>query len=130
VGTGRGAIDAASSYAQERRQFGKSIAEFQGIQWKLADMATEIEAAGLMAQRAAYLASSGRPFAHEAAMAKLLASEAARRVADHAVQIHGGFGFTADFPAERIYRDAQMASVALGSPAALRGLIGTGVLAG
>jgi alkylation response protein AidB-like acyl-CoA dehydrogenase len=111
VGVGRAALAAAASYANERKQFNRPIATFQAIQWKLADAATELEAAALSVHRAAWLADTGRPFAAEAAMARLLADQAARHAADHAVQIHGGFGYTTDFPAARIYRDAELLSV-------------------
>ena len=115
LGLARGALDAARRYALERKQFGKPLAEFQAIQWKLANMATESEAAALLTYRAAWLAAEGRPFAKEASMAKLFASEAAMRATDEAVQIHGGYGYTAEFPVERFYRDAKLCTIGEGT---------------
>src|ERR1019366_5546369 len=105
IGIGRGALDAALKYVKERRQFGKAIAEFQGIQWKLADMATELDAARLLTQRAAVLKDAGRKVTRESSMAKLFSSEAAVRISDEAVQLFGGYGFIEDYPAEKYYRD-------------------------
>ena len=96
LGIGRGALDAALKYVKERRQFGKAIAEFQGIQWKLADMATELDAARLLTQRAAVLKDAGRKVTRESSMAKLFASEVAVRICDEAVQLFGGYGFIKD----------------------------------
>ncbi len=93
VGLAQGAYDLAFAHAKERRQFGRPIAEFQAIQFKLADMATEIEAGRQLVYKAAWLKDAGRPFAKEAAMAKLFTGELAHRVANHALQIHGGYGF-------------------------------------
>ena len=93
VGLAQGAFDAARRYARERRQFGQALATFQAIQWKLADMATGIEASRLLTYRAAYLKDQGRPTTRESSMAKLYASEVAVRAADECVQIHGGYGF-------------------------------------
>ena len=101
LGIARGALDAALKYVKERRQFGKAIAEFQGIQWKLADMATELDAARLLAQRAAVLKDAGRKVTRESAMAKLMASEVAVRICNDAVQLFGGYGFIKDYPAEK-----------------------------
>jgi len=115
VGIGVGALQAGARYATERQQFGKPIGEFQAIQWKLADMQTELDAARLLVQRAAYLCDAGRPFSKEAAMAKLFASEAAMRAADEALQIHGGYGYTAEFPVERFYRDAKLGTIGEGT---------------
>jgi alkylation response protein AidB-like acyl-CoA dehydrogenase len=115
VGLGRGALEAARRYALERKQFGKPIADFQAIQWKLADMATELDAARLLVHRAAYLAAKGQPFSREASMAKLFASEAAMRATDQAIQIHGGYGYTAEFPVERHYRDAKLCTIGEGT---------------
>ncbi len=98
LGIGRGALDAALKYVKERRQFGKAIAEFQGIQWKLADMATELDAARLLTQRAAVLKDAGRKVTRESSMAKLFASEVAVRICDEAVQLFGGYGFIKDYP--------------------------------
>jgi|GEM_PF-5232 len=108
LGIARGALDAATKYVKERRQFGKAIAEFQGIQWKLADMATELDAARLLTQRAAVLKDAGRTVTRESAMAKLFASEVAVRICDEAVQLFGGYGFIKDYPAEKYYRDVKL----------------------
>ena len=108
LGIAGAALDAAVGYAKRREQFGKPIAEFEAIQWMLADMATEIEAARLLTYRAATLKAEGRPrFTREASMAKLYASEMANRVASHAVQIFGGSGYMKDYPVERFFRDAR-----------------------
>lgn len=108
LGIAEACLDAARSYAKRREQFGKPIAEFQAIQWMLADMATEIEAARLLMFRAAALKAEGRPrFTREASMAKLYASEMVNRVASHAMQIFGGSGYMKDYPIERYFRDAR-----------------------
>jgi alkylation response protein AidB-like acyl-CoA dehydrogenase len=111
VGIAQAAYAAARDYAVERRQFGKRIAEFQAIQWKLADMATEIEAARLLVHRAAWLRDNGRPHAEAGAMAKLFASTVARKHTAEAVQILGGYGYTKEFPVERYYRDAKITEI-------------------
>ncbi len=129
VGLGSGALVAARDYAKERQQFGQPIAEFQAIQWKLADMATELEAARLLTYRAAWLRDAGQPFARQAAMAKLFAATAAMGATDHAIQIHGGFGYTAEFSPERSYRDARLCSVDKGSDDRQRSAIAHGLLA-
>lgn len=115
LGMAQGAFDAALKYAQERRQFGKPIASFQAIQWKLADMKTNIEAARWLTYQAAYLADCGRPYTKESSMAKLYSSEVAVRVADQAVQIYGGYGFTKDYPAEKFYRDVKLCTIGEGT---------------
>lgn len=115
LGLGRGAMAAATKYARERKQFGKPIGDFQAIQWKLADMATELDAAELLVYRAAALAEAGKPYGREAAMAKLFASEAAMRATDEAIQVHGGYGYTAEFPVERAYRDAKLCTIGEGT---------------
>ncbi|HET6344421.1 MAG TPA: acyl-CoA dehydrogenase family protein, partial [Myxococcota bacterium] len=115
VGLARAALEQARRYAMERRQFGKPIAEFQAIQWKLADMATELEAARLLVWRAAWLCDNGKPFTKEASIAKLFASEAAMRATDEAVQIHGGYGYTSEFPVERYLRDAKLCTIGEGT---------------
>ena len=102
-------------YVKERRQFGKAIAEFQGIQWKLADMATELDAARLLTQRAAVLKDSGRTVTRESAMAKLFASEVAVRICNEAVQLFGGYGFIKDYPAEKFYRDVKLCTIGEGT---------------
>jgi hypothetical protein len=111
TGTIRAALDASRRYAQERRTFGKPIAEHQAIAFMLADMATDHEAARLMTLRAAALKEAGAPFTREAAMAKLLASEAAQRAVSRAVQIHGGYGYTSEFPVEKLFRDARAQTI-------------------
>jgi len=115
VGLAQAAYDAALTYAQERVQFGQPIANFQAIQFMLADMALEIEAARLLVYRAAWLKDQGRPFTKEAAMAKLYASEMADRVCNKAIQIHGGYGYTTDYPVERYWRDARLCEIGEGT---------------
>jgi alkylation response protein AidB-like acyl-CoA dehydrogenase len=115
VGIAQGAFEASKSYATERQQFGKPIAEFQAIQWKLADMATEIDAARLLTYRAAALADQGRRMTRECSMAKLFASEMAVRVTNQAVQIHGGYGFMRDYPVEKFYRDVKLTTIGEGT---------------
>ncbi len=111
VGISQAAFEAALSYAKERQQFGQPIANFQAIQWMLADMATQIEAARLLTYRAAYLSDQGLPFIKEAAMAKVYASEVAGFVTSKALQIHGGYGYTKDYPLERYFRDARLTEI-------------------
>jgi alkylation response protein AidB-like acyl-CoA dehydrogenase len=115
LGIGRGALDAAIKYSQERRQFGKSISEFQAIQFKIADMATELDAAWLLTMRAAHMKDKGQKVTLESAMAKLYASEAACRICDEGVQIHGGYGFIKDYPAEKFYRDVRLCPIGEGT---------------
>jgi alkylation response protein AidB-like acyl-CoA dehydrogenase len=115
VGIAQGALDKATQYAKERKQFGKAIADFQAIQFMLADMATEIEAARHMVYHAARLRHAGLPFGKEASMAKLFSSEVASRAANKAVQIHGGYGYTKDFPVERYLRDAKLCEIGEGT---------------
>ena len=116
LGMAQGAFEAATRYAKQRKQFGKAIAEFQAIQFKLADMATEIEAARLLVYRAAWAADRGDArFTRESSMAKLFASEVAVRVANEAVQIHGGYGFIKDYPAEKYYRDVKLCTIGEGT---------------
>jgi alkylation response protein AidB-like acyl-CoA dehydrogenase len=111
VGVARGAWEHARRYAQERKQFGKSIAEFQGIQFQLAQMATEIEAARLMVYNAARMKDAGMNFVKEAAMAKLFSSQVAERVTSLAVEIYGGYGFTKDYPVEKYWRDSKIGKI-------------------
>jgi alkylation response protein AidB-like acyl-CoA dehydrogenase len=111
LGLGRAALEAATSYAKERVQFGRPIAELQATQFKLADMATQLEAARLLTLRAAWLKERGKPFSREASMAKVWSTESAWRACDAAVQIHGGYGYTRDFPVERYLRDARVARI-------------------
>ncbi|HWZ82822.1 MAG TPA: acyl-CoA dehydrogenase [Terriglobales bacterium] len=111
LGVARGAWESASKYAQERKQFGKAISEFQGIQFQIAQMATEIEAARLMVYNAARLKDAGFDFVKEAAMAKLFASQVAEHVTSLAVEIYGGYGFTKDYPVEKYWRDAKIGKI-------------------
>jgi len=115
LGVAQGAFEQALSYASTRRQFGKAISEFQGIQFQLSDMATELEAGRHLVYHAAWLAQHGRPFAKEAAMAKLFCSEMAMRATIKAIQIHGGYGYTKDYPVERMMRDAKIGEIGEGT---------------
>lgn len=115
LGMARGALDAALKYAKERRQFGKAISEFQAIQFKLADMATQLEAAWLLTMRAARMKDAGKPVTKASAMAKLFASEVACRICEEGVQIHGGYGFIKDYPAEKFYRDVKLCTIGEGT---------------
>ena len=115
LGIAQGAFDAALQYSKERHQFNKPISSFQGISFKLAEMATQIEAARLLTFRAAELKDRGQSVNKESAMAKLYASEVAVRVADEGVQIFGGYGYTKDFPAEKFYRDAKLCTIGEGT---------------
>ena len=128
LGIGRGALDSALKYVKERRQFGKSIAEFQGIQWKLADMATELDAARLLTQRAAVLKDAGRKVTRESSMAKLFSSEVAVRICDDAVQLFGGYGFIKDYPAEKYYRDVKLCTIGEGTSEIQRMVIAREIL--
>jgi butyryl-CoA dehydrogenase/short/branched chain acyl-CoA dehydrogenase len=111
VGLARGALDHAVAYSKERKQFGRRIADFQGVQFELADMATKVEAARLLVYNAARLREEGRPFAAQAAMAKYFSSTIAEEVASHAVEIFGGIGFTKDCPVEKLYRDVKIGRI-------------------
>jgi butyryl-CoA dehydrogenase len=111
VGIAQGALDEAVKYAKEREQFGRPIGKFQAIQWMLAEMATKISAARLLVHRAAFLKDAGKPFSKESAMAKLYASKIAMEVANHALQIHGGYGYTKDYPVERFFREAKITEI-------------------
>ena len=115
VGIAQGAFEAAVKYAKERHQFGQPIAEFQAIQFKLADMATQIEAARLLTMQAAYLKDNDKRVTKQSAMAKLYASETAVRVAEESIQIHGGYGYTKDYPAEKYWRDAKLCTIGEGT---------------
>jgi alkylation response protein AidB-like acyl-CoA dehydrogenase len=128
LGIAQAAYDFAREYATERRQFGKRIADFQAIQWKLADMATEIDAARLMIYRAAWLKQEGRPHTEEGAKAKLYASEMARRQTAEAIQILGGYGYTKEFPVERYYRDAKITEIYEGTSEIQRLVIARSIL--
>ena len=111
VGIAQGALDKAITYAKERQQFGKPISDFQAIQWFLADMATQIEAARLLTYRAAYLSDKGLPCIKEAAMAKVFAADTAMFVTTKAIQIYGGYGYVKDYPLERYFRDAKITGI-------------------
>jgi butyryl-CoA dehydrogenase len=111
VGIAQGAFDKSLTYAKERQQFGEPIASFQAIQWMLADMATQVDAARLLTLRAAYLKDQGLEFIKEASMAKVFAAETAMSVTTKAVQIHGGYGYTKDYPVERYFRDAKITEI-------------------
>ena len=111
IGIARAALEKSVVYAKDRKQFGKAIAEFQAIQWKLADMKTELDAATLLCLRAATMKEKGVPFSREASMAKLFASEAAVRICNEAVQIHGGYGYILEFPVERYLRDVRVTTI-------------------
>ena len=128
LGIARGALDASVKYVKERRQFGKAIAEFQGIQWQLADMATELDAARLLTLRAAVLKDAGKRVTQESAMAKLYASEVAVRICNQAVQLHGGYGFIKDYPVEKFYRDVKLCTIGEGTSEIQRMVIGREIL--
>ena len=129
VGLAQGAYEAALNYAKERRQFGQPIAGFQAIQWKLADNATRIEAARLLTYRAAYLRDHGARTTRESSIAKLFASEAAVKAADDCVQIHGGYGFVKDYPAEKFFRDVKLLTIGEGTSEIQRLVIARQLLA-
>jgi alkylation response protein AidB-like acyl-CoA dehydrogenase len=115
LGIAQGAYESAVRYSKEREQFGKPISEFQAIQFKLADMATQIEAARLLTFRAAYLKDQGKKVTKESSMAKLYASEVSVRVSEEAIQIHGGYGYTKDYPAEKYWRDSKLCTIGEGT---------------
>jgi len=129
VGLAQAAFEAGRAYAKERYAFGRPIAEFQAIQWMLADAATEIEAARLMVYRAAWFKQGGQPFALQAAMGKLLATEVAERACRNAIQIHGGYGYSSEYPVERIYRDARLMTIGEGTSEVQRMVIARHILA-
>ncbi len=130
VGIARACLDASVAYAREREQFGRAIGEFQAIQWKIADMATQIDAARLLVYRASRLRDRGVPHTKEAAMAKLFASEISNKVARDAVQIHGGAGYLKDFPVERYYRDARITEIYEGTSEVQRIVVSRAYLRG
>ena len=111
LGLAQGALDHTVRYVKEREQFGRAIGTFQGVQFQLAEMATQIEAARLMVYNAARLKDAGEPFLTKAAMAKLYASEMAQRVASMCIDLHGGYGFTTEYPVEKLYRDAKIGTI-------------------
>ena len=124
LGIAQGALDAAIAYTKEREQFNKPIATFQGVSFQLADMATQVEAARLLIYNAAYRASAGLSYSQESAMAKLFASETAMRVTTQSVQLHGGYGYTREFPVERMMRDAKITEIYEGTSEVQRVVIG------
>jgi alkylation response protein AidB-like acyl-CoA dehydrogenase len=128
LGLGEAALEAALAYAKERKQFGHAIADFQGIQWMLADSRVELDAARLLLWRAASLADRGEPFSTEAAIAKLFASEAASHVCDRALQIHGGYGYMKTFPVERYVRDVRLCRIGEGTSEVQRRVIARSLL--
>src|SRR5271168_5002130 len=128
LGMAKGALEASLKYVKERRQFGKAIAEFQGIQWKLADMATEVDEARLLTHRAAVMKDAGQKTTLESSMAKLMASEVAVRVCDEAVQLHGGYGFIKDYPVEKFYRDVKLCTIGEGTSEIQRLIIAREIL--
>jgi alkylation response protein AidB-like acyl-CoA dehydrogenase len=128
IGIATAALEEATEYARQRKQFGKAIGEFQAIQWMLADSKVELDAARVLALRAAYLKEKGAPFSREAAMAKLFASEAANRICNRAVQIHGGYGYVRDFPAERHLRDVRVTTIYEGTSEVQRTVIARAAL--
>src|SRR5919198_6192 len=130
VGLGRGALEESARYSRERTAFGQSISSFQALRWMMADMTTEIDAARLLVHRAARLAELGRPFSKEASMAKLFASEAATRACHKAVQIHGGYGYTREFPVERYLRDAKLCEIGEGTSEIQRSIIAREIMRG
>jgi alkylation response protein AidB-like acyl-CoA dehydrogenase len=130
LGLGYGVLDMALNYAKDRKQFNKPIADFQAVQWMLADMKTELDAAQLLTYRAAWLADQGRPFSKEASMAKLFASEASSRACNKALQIHGGYGYTREFHVERHLRDAKICEIGEGTSEVQRMVIAKHLLQG
>lgn len=128
VGIAQGAYEAALKYSRERHQFGRPIAEFQAIQFKLADMATQIDAARLLTYRAAAMKNAGRPTTKESSMAKLYASEVAVRVSEESVQIHGGYGYIKDYPAEKYWRDSKLCTIGEGTSEIQRTVIARQIL--
>ncbi len=130
LGVGLAAMDSATGYALQRKQFGQPIADFQAIQWKIADAYTELEAARLLLMNAAFRKERGRSFAKEASMAKLFASEAANRACYEAMQIHGGYGYTTEFPVERYARDARVTTIYEGTSEIQRLIIAREILRG
>jgi alkylation response protein AidB-like acyl-CoA dehydrogenase len=130
LGLARGALEESLKYAEQRTQFGRPVAQFGAIQWMLADMATEIEAARLLIQRAARLKDLGRPFLKSASQAKLYAAEVAMRATSKAIQIHGGYGYMKDYPVERYFRDAKLCEIGEGTSEVQRMIIAKELLAG
>jgi alkylation response protein AidB-like acyl-CoA dehydrogenase len=130
LGLGQGALEMAVRYAKERRQFGKPIADYQAIQWMLADSKTELDAAALLTYRAAWMADQGKRYSQEASMAKLYASEAATRACNRSLQVHGGYGYTREFNVERHLRDAKICEIGEGTSEVQRMVIAKHLLSG
>ncbi len=128
VGLAQAAFEHAAAYARERQAFGQPIANFEAIQWMLADAATEIRAARMLVYGAAWLKGQGRPYTKEAAMAKLFATEMAERACRNAIQIHGGYGYSSEYPVERIYRDARLMTIGEGTSEVQRTVIARNLL--
>ena len=128
LGIAQGAMEASVAFANDRQQFGKPIAKFQAIQNMIADMATEIKASRLMIYDASRMKDAGIPFSKESAMCKLFASETAMRATANAIQIHGGYGYTTDYPVERYYRDAKLTTIGEGTSEVQRLVIARSVL--
>jgi alkylation response protein AidB-like acyl-CoA dehydrogenase len=128
IGLAQAAYEAAIAYAKERRTFGVPIAQHEAIQWMIADAATQIDAARLLVYRAAWLKANGKPFTTEAAMAKLFASEVSEKVCFNAIQVHGGYGYSAEYPVERIYRDQRLMTIGEGTSEIQRLVIARNVL--
>ncbi len=128
IGLARAALEESVKYAKERVQFGKPIGSFQAIQWMIADMATEIEAARLLTHHAAWLKDRKQPYSNEAAMAKLFSSEMATRVTHKGIQIHGGYGYSKEYPLERFYRDARITEIYEGTSEIQRLVIANNLL--
>jgi alkylation response protein AidB-like acyl-CoA dehydrogenase len=128
IGIATAALEEATAYARDRKQFGRSIGDFQAIQFQLADCATELEAAKVLVLRAAWLKEHARPFSKEAAMAKLYATEASNRIVDRCLQVHGGYGYVKEFPVERHYRDARVTRIYEGTSEVQRVVIARHVL--
>ena len=130
IGLAQAACEAAAAYAKERTAFGKPIGAYESISNMIADMVTGIESAQLMVYQAAWLKDQGRPFAKQAAMAKLFASEVAEKTSRDAIQVFGGYGYSQEFPVERIYRDQRLLTIGEGTSEILRVVIGRHVLGG
>jgi alkylation response protein AidB-like acyl-CoA dehydrogenase len=130
LGMAQGAFESALAYSQQRKQFGRTISAFQGIQFKLADMAMEIDAARLLTQRAAWMKDRGLKTTRQSSMAKLYASEVAVRVANECVQIHGGYGYIKEYPAEKFYRDVKLCTIGEGTSEIQRLVIARELLKG
>ncbi|MCL5267986.1 MAG: acyl-CoA dehydrogenase family protein [Bacteroidetes bacterium] len=128
VGVAQGALDASAKYARERVQFGKPLAEFEAIQWKISEMATKIDAARLLTYKAAYLKDSGKDINLAAATAKYFASEIAVKCTEESIQIHGGYGFTKDFPVEKLYRDVKLLTIGEGTSEVQKMVIARNIL--